>query len=77
MPFGASARELLDALPPAMLFPLFMLSLAPFVPEPHLVEKMRMLAQGTLQRPIDILDLLMHGIPAILFVAKVILMAGV
>ena len=77
MPFGASVRELLDALPPAMLLPLLMLSLAPFVPEPHLVEKMRMLAQGTLRKPIDIFDLFMHVIPAVLLVAKMLLMSGV
>ncbi|MFM2354485.1 MAG: hypothetical protein RLZZ528_221 [Pseudomonadota bacterium] len=29
------------------------LGLAPFSPEPHLVEKLRMLASGTLVRPID------------------------
>jgi hypothetical protein len=38
-----------------------LLGLAPFTPEPHLVEKLRMLSQGTLVRPIDIFDLLLHG----------------
>ncbi|BAZ92665.1 hypothetical protein TspCOW1_24800 [Thiohalobacter sp. COW1] len=43
------------------------LGLAPFVPEPHLVEKLRMLFQGQLSRPIDIFDLVMHGaFPALL-----------
>ena len=43
------------------------LGLAPFVPEPHLVEKLRMLFQGELSRPIDIFDLVMHGaFPALL-----------
>jgi len=37
------------------------LGLAPFVPEPHLIEKIRMLLQGTLSRPLDIFDLLMHA----------------
>ena len=46
------------------------LGLAPFVPEPHLVEKLRMLFQGSLNRPIDILDLLMHGAPAMLLLLK-------
>ena len=32
------------------------LGLAPFFPEPHLVEKTRMLINGTLVKPIDILD---------------------
>lgn len=43
------------------------LGLAPFVPEPHLVEKLRMLFQGELIRPIDIFDLVLHGaFPALL-----------
>jgi hypothetical protein len=40
-----------------------LLGLAPFVPEPHLWEKLKMLAAGTLSRPIDIFDLLYHGLP--------------
>lgn len=46
------------------------LGLAPFVPEPHIVEKLRMLASGTLSKPIDILDLLMHGTPWLLLVLR-------
>ena len=42
------------------------MALAPFVPEPHLVEKLRMLSQGTLSRPLDIFDLLMHATPVVL-----------
>lgn len=38
-----------------------LLGLAPFSPELHLVEKLRMLAEGTLRRPIDIFDLVLHG----------------
>ncbi|MDQ7007133.1 MAG: RND transporter [Acidobacteriota bacterium] len=37
------------------------LGLAPFLPEPHLAEKLKMLAAGDLERPIDIFDLLLHG----------------
>ncbi|MCM2561153.1 RND transporter [Lutimaribacter sp. EGI FJ00015] len=44
---------------------------APFVPEPHLLEKLRMLVQGTLSQPIDIFDLLMHGAPFLLLFAKI------
>ncbi len=51
------------------------LGLAPFYPEPHLVEKLRMLAQGTLRRPIDIFDLLMHATPVVLLALKLIRMA--
>jgi len=39
------------------------LAVAPVLPEPHLVEKLRMLFTGTLQRPLDIFDLLMHSLP--------------
>lgn len=35
----------------------------PFAPEPHLLEKSRMLMDGTLQRPIDIFDLCWHAWP--------------
>ena len=47
-----------------------LLGLAPFLPEPHLVEKWRMLAHGTLRRPIDILDLLFHLSPLFLIALK-------
>ncbi len=47
-----------------------LLGLAPFRPEPHLVEKVRMLLQGTLRRPIDIFDLLFHLSPLVLIVLK-------
>lgn len=36
---------------------------APFVPEPHWVEKWRMLMQGSLSKPIDILDFFLHNAP--------------
>jgi hypothetical protein len=51
------------------------LGLAPFVPEPHLWEKLRMLAAGTLVRPLDIFDLLLHAAPWALLVAKLVRMA--
>lgn len=44
--------------------------LAPFRPEPHLVEKLRMLAAGQLAKPLDIFDLLLHGAPLLLVAAK-------
>lgn len=49
------------------------LGLAPFAPEPHIVEKLRMLVDGTLTRPIDIFDLVLHGTPWVLLVTKIIL----
>lgn len=51
------------------------LAVAPLFPEPHLVEKLRMLSQGTLVRPLDIFDLLMHSVPQLVLVAKLWRMA--
>lgn len=47
-----------------------LLAAAPFQPEPHLVEKLRMLGQGTLTRPMDIFDLALHGVPLVLILVK-------
>ena len=44
--------------------------LAPFVPEPHVWEKLKMLVAGDLVRPIDIFDLLLHGTPWVLLALK-------
>ncbi len=46
------------------------LGLAPFVPEPHVWEKLGMLANGALTRPIDLFDLAFHGLPWLMLVAK-------
>ena len=63
----------LDRLPlPMIALPAVLLGLAPFVPEPHLWEKLKMLADGTLSKPIDIFDLLLHGIPVVLLIIKLI-----
>ena len=48
------------------------LGLAPFLPEPHLWEKLGMLAQGELVRPIDIFDLILHATPWLLLAIKVV-----
>jgi hypothetical protein len=47
------------------------LGLAPFLPEPHIWEKLKMLADGTLSKPIDIFDLLMHGLPWAVVILKI------
>ena len=52
------------------------LGLAPFVPEPHLWEKLKMLAAGSLTRPIDIFDLLLHGLLWLVLIAKLGLLAA-
>ncbi|MEZ5537559.1 MAG: RND transporter [Thiolinea sp.] len=66
-------RALLAKIPlmPLILISL-MLGLAPFVPEPHLWEKLKMLANGTLTKPIDIFDLLMHGLPVTILILKLL-----
>ena len=46
------------------------LGLAPFFPEPHIWEKLKMLFSGTLTRPIDIFDMAMHGLPFLVAAAK-------
>ena len=45
------------------------LGLAPFSP-PHIVEKLQMLAGGTLVRPLDWFDLLFHASPWVLLGLK-------
>lgn len=45
---------------------------APFVPEPHLFEKLTMLAWGSLHRPIDIFDLVLHASLPLLLAVKLV-----
>lgn len=52
------------------------LGLAPFFPEPHIWEKLKLLAGGKLVRPIDIFDLVLHAVPWLLLAAKLLWMAG-
>lgn len=61
----------LDRIPTSLLIvaSLF-LGLAPFLPEPHIVEKLRMLFRGELGRPIDIFDLAFHLLPLLLLLAQ-------
>lgn len=62
-----------DKIPLQMIaIPAALLALAPFVPEPHLWQKLKMLVDGTLERPIDIFDLLLHGTPLILLAIKLL-----
>lgn len=46
------------------------LAVAPVQPEPHLLEKLRMLMQGTLTRPLDVFDLFLHATPLALLALK-------
>ena len=73
----SNVRKLLARLPLSLLIVLCLtLGLAPFRPEPHLWEKLRWLAAGELTRPIDILDLLLHGTPWVLLIARLALLRG-
>lgn len=57
----------IDRLPLGMLLLVSLtLGLAPFAPEPHVWEKLKMLAAGELSKPLDIFDLLLHGTPWLL-----------
>jgi len=47
-----------------------LMALAPFSAEPHLLEKLKMLMDGSLTKPIDIFDLFWHLLPAILLLLK-------
>jgi len=67
----ARALSLLDRLPLALALLLGLgLGLSPFFPEPHLWEKLKMLAGGDLTRAVDIFDLLYHAVPMALMLAK-------
>lgn len=48
------------------------LGLAPFFPEPHIWEKLKMLVAGDLAKPIDIFDLVLHAAPWLLLLLKVL-----
>jgi hypothetical protein len=61
----------IDRIPYTLLIILsvFML-LAPFRPMPHVVEKLMMLKDGTLYRPVDIFDLFYHLTPLLVLLMK-------
>ena len=63
----------IDRIPllPLAIAAVFM-ALAPFAPEPHLVEKTRMLVNGELSRGIDIFDLFWHSFLIVLLAIRLI-----
>ena len=62
----------LDKIPYGILIVVAVLMLLlPFRPMPHVLEKLIMLKNGTLSRPIDIFDLFYHLIPTIVLVLKI------
>ena len=65
----AIMKNLLDY---RFLVPLvLLLGFAPFYPQPHIVEKLRMLLAGALKKPIDIFDLVWDDWPFVLLVYRI------
>lgn len=63
--------EFLDRIPWSIaIIGALTLGLAPFFPEPHIWEKLKMLTRGTLVKPLDIFDFLMHLTPWLLVIGK-------
>lgn len=68
--------SLLDKVPWSIVVILCLtLGLAPFSP-PHIWEKLQMLFRGQLVKPVDWFDLLFHGVPWLLLIAKAIAAAA-
>ena len=67
--------QFIDNIPLSILLVMcVLLGFAPFIPEPHIVEKIRILFHGNLKKPLDIFDLFYHSAPFILLVIKLIRM---
>jgi hypothetical protein len=71
--FLMQSLNFLDKVPYSILIvaAIFML-LAPFRPMPHVVEKLIMLKNGTLTKPIDVFDLFYHLIPTFILILKIL-----
>ena len=64
--------KLIDKIPLSLLVTLAVLFAIVPLGKPHLWEKLGMLFDGTLSRPIDIFDLFMHGTPAVLLAIRLL-----
>jgi hypothetical protein len=63
--------DLIDTIPyPILIFAAILMLLAPFYPTPHVWEKLIMLKEGTLKKPLDIFDLVFHLVPTIVLLVK-------
>jgi hypothetical protein len=68
--------HILDRIPLSLaLIVALTIGLSPFVPEPHIWEKLKMLVAGALTRPVDIFDLAFHALPWLILAAKLARMA--
>ena len=64
--------DVIDKIPyPILIVIAVVMILAPFKPMPHVVEKMIMLKNGTLTKPLDIFDLCYHLVPTIILLLKI------
>jgi len=69
--FQEGAMRWIDRIPMLWLVGIALyLAGAPFVPEPHLTEKWRMLLEGTLSKPIDIFDFFLHTGPLVVLAIR-------
>ena len=69
--FLECAMRWIDRIPKWLLVAVAVyLAVAPFVPEPHLTEKWRMLLDGTLGKPIDIFDFFLHTMPLVVLAIR-------
>ncbi|MDX2504659.1 MAG: hypothetical protein QNL62_09310 [Gammaproteobacteria bacterium] len=65
--------KLIDKLSfPVLIILALFLGTAPLGAQPHLLEKIDMLMAGTLVKPLDIFDLVLHSTPIILLFVKTI-----
>jgi hypothetical protein len=61
----------LDSIPLSLLVLIAAwMAISPIQPEPHLIEKWRWLLQGTLSRPLDFFDLVLHTAPLVVLSLK-------
>ncbi|MFH1985310.1 MAG: hypothetical protein ABIL58_26025 [Pseudomonadota bacterium] len=64
--------KIIDSIPiPALVIFAVVMLLAPVRPMPHVVEKLIMLKNGVLTKPIDIFDLFFHLVPTLLLAVKI------
>lgn len=69
--------KLIDNIPLPVLIVLAVFFAMVPVGAPHLWEKLGMLLDGTLSKPIDIFDLFMHGTPSVLLIIRLVRLATV
>ena len=66
-------KKVFDAVSwPVVLLLVLGLGLAPFWPEPHLWQKLKLLVAGDLVRPLDVFDLALHAAPWLFLAGKLI-----